>query len=428
MRCQPFARLVVAGSFCLAATAATAHGVGTGGTIPTDLAATSGTLTSDIVISTTGTVASGNAVTVNLLGLQHDWAGDLVVTLSYLDAQGNTVRSVDLINRVGLNSGHTFGTAADFGDGRGVGDNYLFNTGYPGDIWANAACSDPPGCTTPLGDADVIPGQTNDAANGGRYFSSTTGGARSNLSSFFTGLDVSAGKWRLTITDAADPNRGSFVGWEIFIQTAQTIAPFAGTPQSAGVNSAFATALQAKVTDGGNPVSGVTVTFTAPSTGASGTFTGTGTNTATAVTIASGVATAPAFTANGTVGGPYTVTATATGAGTANFSLTNSSAPGSISIVRSAGGCYAALVQGEPTHATTWTISPQFGTLRVVPFWIGVIPSSLGSTFLDQYDMACYVPATSGTFPDHVTLTATSSADPAVTASINLDPHTGNPK
>jgi hypothetical protein len=47
----------------------------------------------------------------------------------------------------------------------------------------------------------------------------------------------------------------------------------AGTPQSATINSAFATGLQATVKDAGNnPVSGVTVTFTAPGSGASGLF------------------------------------------------------------------------------------------------------------------------------------------------------------
>ena len=69
---------------------------------------------------------------------------------------------------------------------------------------------------------------------------------------------------------------------------------------------------------GNNPVSGVVVTFTAPTSGASGTFAG-GLNTAT--TNASGVATSAAFTANATAGA-YNVTAT-TGALTANFALTN---------------------------------------------------------------------------------------------------------
>src|SRR5579859_1929089 len=82
--------------------AGTAHGVAATGRIPPNLSATSGTFTSDIVLTTQGKVAPGNAVTVNLLGLQHDWSGDLIITLSYVDAQGHST-SVDIMNRAGQN-------------------------------------------------------------------------------------------------------------------------------------------------------------------------------------------------------------------------------------------------------------------------------------------------------------------------------------
>jgi hypothetical protein len=106
----------------------------------------------------------------------------------------------------------------------------------------------------------------------------------------------------------------------------------AGTPQSATINTAFATALQVTVKDvGGNAVSGVTVTFTAPASGASGSFAGGG-STATAVTNAQGLATAPVFTANSTAGS-FTVTA-GTGSATAAFSLTNQAgAPAGLTVV-----------------------------------------------------------------------------------------------
>ncbi len=111
---------------------------------------------------------------------------------------------------------------------------------------------------------------------------------------------------------------------------AASISATAGTPQSATVNSSFSSNLQVLVRDAGNnPVSGVTVTFTPPASGASGTFAG-GVNTA--VTNASGVATAPVFTANSTAG-QYTVAATVVGVGTpANFTLTNlAGVPASVS-------------------------------------------------------------------------------------------------
>jgi hypothetical protein len=69
------------------------------------------------------------------------------------------------------------------------------------------------------------------------------------------------------------------------------------------------------------------VTFTAPSSGASGTFATTGTNTEQDTTNQSGMATSSTFTANATAGGPYTVAASVAGVATpANFSLTNTAA------------------------------------------------------------------------------------------------------
>src|SRR6266581_2670584 len=114
-----------------------------------------------------------------------------------------------------------------------------------------------------------------------------------------------------------------------------------GSGQSAAINAAFSAPLVATVTDSGNnPVSGVVVTFTAPASGASGTFAG-GVNTAT--TNASGVATSAVFTANSTAGGPYNVVASATGATSANFSLTNLGAPPANIAVTSGSGQSAAI-------------------------------------------------------------------------------------
>ena len=101
----------------------------------------------------------------------------------------------------------------------------------------------------------------------------------------------------------------------------QTVVAYAGTPQSATVGTAFGSALQARVTDASaNPVSGVTVTFTAPGSGASATFGGS--SSATAVTNASGIATSPVPTANN-IAGSYSITASVTGLPPATFALTN---------------------------------------------------------------------------------------------------------
>ena len=111
-------------------------------------------------------------------------------------------------------------------------------------------------------------------------------------------------------------------------QPAAVSAVSGSTPQSASVNTAYGTNLAAKVVDASaQPVAGATVTFTAPASGASGSFGSSGAS-ATAVSGADGVATAPQFTANGTVGS-FTVTASVAGVATpANFSLTNQAATG----------------------------------------------------------------------------------------------------
>jgi Bacterial Ig-like domain (group 1)/Putative binding domain, N-terminal len=99
-----------------------------------------------------------------------------------------------------------------------------------------------------------------------------------------------------------------------------TIVASAGVSQSAIVNSAFATPLQVTVTDAsGTPVSGATVTFYVPATGASAGFNGS----STAITNISGVATAPLLTAN-TQAGNYNVTAYVSGVTSpATFSMIN---------------------------------------------------------------------------------------------------------
>lgn len=110
-----------------------------------------------------------------------------------------------------------------------------------------------------------------------------------------------------------------------------SITATSGTPQSHAINAAFGIALVATVTTNGGPTSGLTVTFTAPASGPSGTFSVTPSTTANAITDANGVATSPVFVANG-IAGAYTVTAAVPGVPTpASFSLTNTTgAPAAI--------------------------------------------------------------------------------------------------
>ncbi len=125
----------------------------------------------------------------------------------------------------------------------------------------------------------------------------------------------------------------------------ETIAATSGTPQSAQLNTAFAAPLVATVMTGGSPVSGAFVVFTAPATGASGTFAASASNAETDTTDATGVATSSAFTANGTIGA-VTVTASVAGVtATTSYSLTNTSGPPA-SITPTSGSLQDAAVSG----------------------------------------------------------------------------------
>jgi hypothetical protein len=191
----------------------------------------------------------------------------------------------------------------------------------------------------------------------GTFGGSATASAVTNASGVATApaltANSQAGSYSVIATVAGAANTANFS----LTNTAgvvTTIVAGAGTPQSAVVSTAFATALQATVTNGGNPVSGATVTFAAPASGATALFGGLAN--ATAVTNASGVATAPALTANSQAGS-YTVTATVTGAASpANFSLTNTAVPVT-TIVANAGTPQSAAVSTAFATALQATVT-----------------------------------------------------------------------
>jgi Zn-dependent metalloprotease len=97
-----------------------------------------------------------------------------------------------------------------------------------------------------------------------------------------------------------------------------------GASQSAYINMPFAKEFVAQVLDdGGIPVPGVDVTFSAPTTGSSGLFSDADKKFTTVTTDASGYATAPIFFAN-KVAGTYIINATVAGVATpAEFQSTN---------------------------------------------------------------------------------------------------------
>jgi hypothetical protein len=109
-----------------------------------------------------------------------------------------------------------------------------------------------------------------------------------------------------------------------------------GTPQTAQLDSPFASLLVVVLANSdGCPVtsgaSGVPVTFSAPSSGASGLFSSSAATTTTVGTDATGTASASTFTTNDTAGS-YTVTASSS-YGSVSFALTNTAAGVPSSIV-----------------------------------------------------------------------------------------------
>ncbi|MGO9855004.1 MAG: beta strand repeat-containing protein, partial [Acidimicrobiales bacterium] len=142
----------------------------------------------------------------------------------------------------------------------------------------------------------------------------------------FTGCAITKTGTGYTLTASSNPARTAPTNANAFNITAgaaSTIAVSSGSGQSATVGGAFSSPLVALVTDAnGNPVSGATVTFTPPGTGASATIGGGNT----ASTNASGLATSGTLTANTTAGGPYNISAAATGTNSVNFSETNKAA------------------------------------------------------------------------------------------------------
>jgi hypothetical protein len=156
-----------------------------------------------------------------------------------------------------------------------------------------------------------------------------------------------------------------------------TVNVVSGSGQSTIVGSAFGTALSARVTDAySNVVSGATVVFMAPASGASGTFANSG-NSVSLLTNSTGVATAPAFSANNTTG-QYAVTASVQGVpSSGTFSLTNLVKPDfSISANPT-----TLTVQSGQSGSSTFTVTPIGGYSGTIQFNCSGLPTGASCEF-----------------------------------------------
>jgi Bacterial Ig-like domain (group 3) len=191
------------------------------------------------------------------------------------------------------------------------------------------------------------------------------------------------------------------------------IVIISGNNQSTVTNTTFSQPLQVEVEDAnGNPVSDSSVTFTAPASGASGTFSN-GQTTFTVTTDAAGIATVPGFKANGTTG-TYTVTVSANGVSTpVTFSLTNTAETLASTITFPTGT--------TAFTPTTWT-GTITGTASSSPLSVASVKVSILDQTSNQYwnGSAFVVSAT----PIFLTATGTTSWSLPLPASELTDNHT----
>jgi hypothetical protein len=252
-------------------------------------------------------------------------------------------------------------------------------------------------------------------ANGTTTDTETTGSNGVATSAAFT-ANATAGSYSVTATASGASGTANF-SLTNNATSGPTISATGGTPQTTTVNAPFGANLQATVLTGTTGTSGVTVTFTAPSSGASGTFAN-GTTTDIETTVSSGIATSTAFTANGSPGS-YTVTATSTGAtGTADFSLTNTAVVVLPTISATA---------GSPQDAT---VSTAFATALQATVTTGGSPTSgVSVTFTapPPTSPTSNLPEASGTFAGGAsTVTVTTDSNGNASAPFTANATTGS--
>ncbi|HLO33505.1 MAG TPA: choice-of-anchor Q domain-containing protein [Anaerolineales bacterium] len=162
------------------------------------------------------------------------------------------------------------------------------------------------------------------ASNGSRTENVLTNASGNATSSVFT-ANATGGTYTVQATTTGVGNAASFWFENQYVRgVPTTITVLNGNSQQAFPNHAFLIPLTVRVTDGyGSSISGINVTFTAPGSGASGTFAASHTNATTITTDSSGSAISSVFTANDEVG-TYNINVSAAGYGfTTSLSLAN---------------------------------------------------------------------------------------------------------
>ncbi len=168
---------------------------------------------------------------------------------------------------------------------------------------------------------------------------------------------AASGSVDVTVVTPTETSATSPADTFTYVDPVLALVPTSGSTQSTTVNTPFGSSLVATLTDQyGVPVSGATVTFTAPGTGASAVFP----SGSTVTTDSSGLATEP-ITAN-TVSGSYDISASTAGVGApiTFTSLTNQSDVAAF-ITATSGNNQSTTVNTSFTSPLKATVTDQYG-------------------------------------------------------------------
>jgi hypothetical protein len=141
----------------------------------------------------------------------------------------------------------------------------------------------------------------------------------------FTGVQLyTGGLQSITVANATDSTQNGTSTTTVTAGAASVLKAVSGSGQSTNIGTSFSNPLVAQVVDAyGNPISGITVTFTSPATGANASFAGSASTTA--VSDSNGLATTTAMLTADNITGSFTVQASGPGLTAVSFALTNTS-------------------------------------------------------------------------------------------------------
>jgi hypothetical protein len=297
----------------------------TGGVVPTDLvpgpdrrsATFTGRMTGTAVISTTSDTLT--AVPTGILTIVNAGTASQIRIESAANGTGTPITARTITSGSGLSV---------YAIGRDAAGNFISN--LAADAWSLQ------NKTGGVVDGDLVASADKKAAT-------------------FTGKLLGTAQVRATKGSLATTNSGVLA---VVAGAAATIVATGGTPQSTHFGTSFPARLVASVKDvAGNPAKGILVTWTAPSSGPSGTFAVGG---SAVVTDSNGVAASGVFTAN-IVAGTYAVAASLPmGVATASYALTNTYGVAA-NIGTAAGSPQSARVTQQFPHAFEASITDSSG-------------------------------------------------------------------